>query len=56
MGYEISYAFKVWKPLWSLGSLNTPNTVNVGILVNGSKVNKRETTKKCGKIKKEIKS
>ncbi len=39
MGYEISYAFKVWKPLWALGSLKTPNTVNVSILGNGSKVN-----------------
>ncbi len=38
MGYEISYVFKVWKPLWSLGSLKTPNTVNVGILGNGYKV------------------
>ena len=31
--------FKVWEPLWSLGSLKTPNTVNVGNLGNGSKVN-----------------
>ncbi len=28
---------KVWKPLWPLGSLHTPNTINVGILGNGSK-------------------
>ena len=40
MGYEISYGFKVWKPLWSQGSLKTPNTVNIGILGNGYKVNK----------------
>ncbi len=29
---------KVWKPVWTLGSLKTPNTVNVSILGNGSKV------------------
>ncbi len=38
MGYAISYVFKVWKPVWTLGSLKTPNTVNVSILGNGSKV------------------
>ncbi len=35
---EISSVFKVWKPVWTLGSLKTPNTVNVSILGNGSKV------------------
>ncbi len=45
MGYEISYVFKVWKPLWSLGSLKTPNMVNVGILGNGYKVNEETKNK-----------
>ncbi len=39
MGYEISYDFKVWRPIWTLGSLKTPNTVDVSILGYGSKVN-----------------
>ena len=30
--------FKVLKPVWTLGSLKAPNTVNVGILGYGSKV------------------
>ena len=36
--YEISYVFKVLKPVWTLGPLKTPNTVNVGILGYSSKV------------------
>ncbi len=43
MGYEISYVFKVWKPVWTL---KTPNTVYVSILGNGSKVNMRSVNTK----------
>ncbi len=39
--YERSHVFKVWKPVWTLGSLKTRNTFNVSILGNSSKVKRK---------------
>ncbi len=36
--HRLENKFKVLKPVWTLGSLMTPNTVNVGILGYSSKV------------------